>query len=342
MTKVTIYKNVSDTSSQSYYDFSDVLKIIKSGDSNLRQNTLYLRSIVKTNPTEYANLKKQFPMVASSGEFKYRNSNPSSLLSYSNIVVADLDWNDHDPSIIEGKKELLIQYANRMSVYAVWKSLGHGLKVAILHDNTDPYLHSELVKQIKAKLFSKTPQFDEKCKDLSRTFFMSYDPDVWINPSPQLTPFHFDVSLVTPASPTQTASMNYGSTSFTHTQQELEMNAKFQSQCSDKTLMNMLIGSFNAKNPDYYRDGNRHSEVLKRATLYCKDGILYDNALWSLQGQFGPNSRAGLSDSDIKSMVTSCYNKRRGDFGKDRRRFLDLHQAYKEQKSSKNAWPLKP
>ena len=63
MTKVTIYKNVSDTSSQSYYDFSDVLKIIKSGDSNLRQNTLYLRSIVKTNPTEYANLKKQIGMI---------------------------------------------------------------------------------------------------------------------------------------------------------------------------------------------------------------------------------------------------------------------------------------
>lgn len=104
MTKVTIYKNVSDTSSQSYYDFSDVLKIIKSGDSNLRQNTLYLRSIVKTNPTEYANLKKQFPMVASSGEFKYRNSNPSSLLSYSNIVVADLDWNDPDSIDNRGKE----------------------------------------------------------------------------------------------------------------------------------------------------------------------------------------------------------------------------------------------
>lgn len=82
-------------------------------------------------------------------------------------------------------------------------------------------------------------------------------------------------------------------------------------------------------NPDYYKDGNRHKEVLRRATLYCKNGILYENAIVSLVGQFGEKSRAGLNDADICSMVNSCYNKARQDFGVDRANYVNLIKKQK-------------
>ena len=86
----------------------------------------------------------------------------------------------------------------------------------------------------------------------------------------------------------------------------------------------MLIKDFNSNNPDYYKDGNRHSEVKRRAVIYCKDGILYENAVWSLCGQFGKNSKAGLNDEDVRGMVSGCYKNARGEFGCERERYLGM------------------
>ena len=57
---------------------------------------------------------------------------------------------------------------------------------------------------------------------------------------------------------------------FVHTKNEIFLNNLYQSTCPDKTLMNMLIKSFNAYDPDYYKDGHRHKEIKRRATNIVK------------------------------------------------------------------------
>jgi hypothetical protein len=323
---VSYYFNIKDTTSQIFVGFDAVLNVIKT-DTYLKEKTAEIRSLRLTNPDLYKILKKQYlPMVCASGEFSYRDSNISNLKSYSNILILDFDFDVPERSVIDEFKMKLIYYATALNIYAIWESPGSGIKAAMIHSNTHPEYHSELVEQVKHSLYPNTPMFDMNCKDLSRSCFLSYDSNLYINPDPNLIEFQFYHN------PDYTPSVNtkrqqnqrcVGHTSaFVHTDKELADHSIWEKFCDDKKLMNMLIRDFNSNTPDYYQDGHRHEEVKRRATLYCKDGVLFDNAVWSLVGQFGPNSRAGLDELGIKQMVSSCYNKARGEFGNGRWAYL--------------------
>ena len=322
--KVSLYNNTTDTTSTKYFDLDDILHVIQSSD-RLKNETEQLRQLRMSDVDRYKELKRtQLPMFCSSGEFTYRNSDLGNLKNYSNILVIDFDWDIPVTNEIEEFKQRLIKYATGLHIYAVWKSPGSGVKAAMIHSNTNPIYHQELVMQVKNKLYPKTPQFDEKCKNIDRACFISYDHDLFINNNPSLSEFQFvhDPNYIPPTTTSSPQSTGRVSGKFVHTNMELFNNKMWQLKCSDKTLMNRLIRDFNRTKPNYYKDGNRHSEVLKRATIYCKDGILFENAMESLIGQFGEKSKAGLKSGDIKSMVNSCYNKARSDFGKERDKYL--------------------
>lgn len=319
---VTVYKNPSDTTSQNWAEFDDVLSSIQNPPLWIKQLTKELNQLYYRDKGAYKERKKALPLFSASGRFSYRNGNVSNLLEYSDLLILDFDWEEPDPLIIQDFRRKLIHYATPLHLYAIWKSPAKGLKAALIHDNSNPVCHTELYHDVKDNLFPNSP-LDMSGQDLSRTCFICHDPDLFINTDPMLTPFHFvhnpDFKIPTSSGNTHTS---YGQ--FQHTPKEIESNRWYQLVCSDKKVMNRMIRSFNATNPDYYKDGNRHKEVLRRATLYCKNGILYENAVVSLVGQFGEKSRAGLKDDDIRSMVNSCYNKARQDFGVDRTTYVNL------------------
>lgn len=324
---VTLYKNCTDVIGSKNYNLNYLLHLIKSGDNGLAETIINLRGLLAKGDVEgyKKNKERTLPMFAASGNFKYRNSDLSNLQDYSNIVVVDLDWKSPDQQTIMYHKNYLIQNADSFHLYAVWLSPGHGIKCAIIHDSIWPEYHYNLVMQIRRDLFNDSPLFDTNCTNIDRTCFMSYDPDLWINDK-DFVPYHFVVDpSLSPAKTTSHKRICNGKR-FQHTQEEIEANVKFQELCSDKTLMNALIKSFNRSNPDYYKDGNRHREVKRRAVIFCKNGILYDNALWSLKGQFGINSKAGLDDNDIEGMVSSCYRNASGEFGEGRMKYQDGHK----------------
>lgn len=319
---VTFYKNSKDVIGTTDVGLNSILNLIKTGDYGLSQIILNLRSLLNNEDIDgYREMKReQLPMFAASGNFTYRNSDLNNLKDYSNIVIVDLDWQQPDPLVIQGYKDYFIQNADSFHLYAVWLSPGHGIKCAIVHDSNQPEYHYNLVMQIRHDLFNDNPAFDTSCTNIDRTCFLSYDPELWINPH-DFPPYHF-IPNPTISKPAKTSSSNrMNGSRFQHTQQQIEDNHRYQSICTDKTLMNRLIKIFNQKNPDYYKDGNRHNEVKKRAVLYCRDGILYENAVWSLKGQFGEKSKASLKDQDIESMVSSCYKKASDEFGVDRLKF---------------------
>ena len=53
----------------------------------------------------------------------------------------------------------------------------------MIHDNTNPMYHNELFRCIREQLYAGIPEFDDKCGNLSRTFFLSSDPEIYINPA---------------------------------------------------------------------------------------------------------------------------------------------------------------
>lgn len=269
-------------------------------------------------------MKRYLPMFCVSGCFYHRNGNLSSLIEYSNVIMLDFDWENPDSVVIEEFRERLIRYATPLHLYAIWKSPAKGFKAALIHNNKNPEYHSELFVSIKNRLFPNSP-LDMSGSDLSRACYLSYDPDIFINNDPELEEYQFshDPSYLPPVSLLNSTSKSSGYGQFVHTPEERERHKWYEMVCPDKKLMNKMIRTFNTANPDYYKDGNRHREVLRRATLYCKNGILFENAVKSLMGQFGENSRAGLNNADIESMVNSCYNKARGDFGVDRATYLN-------------------
>lgn len=187
---ISYYFNSSDSRSRIYYNFDHILELIAS-DTKLSKQTDMVRK--QTTEKAYKEEKHRLPMIAPSGIFDYRNDDPTNLRQYSNILVLDFDdFGSHEAA---GEfKERLIQYANPLHLYAVWFSPSNkGVKAAMVHDNTNPEHHYNLFRQVKQRLYPRTDEFDKSCHNLSRTFFLSFDPDVYINPEKDtLIPYHFE------------------------------------------------------------------------------------------------------------------------------------------------------
>jgi len=165
---VSYYNNADDSRSKIRYNLDYVLGMIRD-DQELFQQTVRLRFM----PTEeeYKQAKKLLPMIAPSGVFDYRNDDPENLKEYSNVLVLDFD---HFQSHLDAEdfKKNLIDNADRLHIYALWFSpSGSGVKVGMLHDNTNPMYHNELFRCIREQLYAGVVQFDDKCGNLSRTFF---------------------------------------------------------------------------------------------------------------------------------------------------------------------------
>ncbi len=325
--QVSYYQNAKDALSLLPITYELVFNMIRKGkakdwngeDRNLIPLTQTLRQLAKaTDEDPYKEYKRTLPMFTGSGVFDKRGK--EFISSYNNVLILDYDLTQPPEQEIIDLKNTLIRNARQLHLFAVWRSPGHGVKAAMLHDNTNPLLHSDLFEEVKATFYPPGGiKVDDSCKDVSRSCFISYDPDMWLTDDIEIEPYHFDQSNHTPSSKSQ-SSRSYGH--FQHTAEEIEKNRIWQETVSDKTLLNKLHKTADRHNPNYYKDGYRHQEIIRRATLCCKDGVLYENALVSLKGKFGGNSRAGIDEKDIESMVNSCYNLCRAEFGIDREKFI--------------------
>ena len=327
---ISYYKNSEDSSSRIYLNFDYILEQIQTGRDlqtglDLSRQTETVRRQITEK--DYKLEKNKLPMIAGSGIFRYRNDDPRNLREYSNLFIADFDkFADH--KAVEEFRQRLIQSANQLHIYALWISPSNkGIKVAILHDNKNPEYHYNLFWQIKLRLFPRTEEFDKRCYNLSRTCFLCYDPEVWINPDKDnLVPYHFEYDPSIPLLPSKNYNNGGSSKSFTHTAEELKQNSIFQAVWKDKTLIDYANKGWRRMYPDSYEDGHRHLSILSRAKWLCLYGVLYENALDYLQNTFG---RHGISLVDIEGMVINNYNANRSLFGSERSK---LYQRKEEGK----------
>ena len=163
---VSFYDSLKETGSNKTLKIEDLFHEIKTG----KWKGLILD--VKSNLT----LKKTLPCFTPTGTFSYRNSEGISI--YSGLICLDIDNVENLTSIIPILK-------TTKWIWAIFTSpSGKGLKIFVLTQSIITN-YKKLEEEIALAFHSLTGLMrDERAKDISRVHFISYDPDLYINPEP--------------------------------------------------------------------------------------------------------------------------------------------------------------
>ena len=177
-----------------YYSITlpDLRDIIRCPKGCIREKTGYIR-FLNGKPEEQKKEKKKLPVALINGLFEYRNN--QGLRDYSCYACLDLDYDlpKENNKVRDDWNKIITDPCVRMAFH----SPRGGIKVIIQHDLTDPSYHKDLIDELNHYL--GIANSDPSCKDLARATFISYDPDVFYNPTSQV--FHFSVppgQIITP------------------------------------------------------------------------------------------------------------------------------------------------
>lgn len=249
--------------------------------------------------------KDLLPVVCVNGCFRYRSDN--GLEKYSSFTALDYDNFNSKESMNEAKEKL----KTFPFVYAIFETpSGKGLKAVILHDSANPENHWNLYLQLINICW--LPEIDEGVMDLSRCQYLSYDPDLWLNPRPEAFHFEFDGTSERPEREEgKYVDVPYGETRLD------DYASKFLERLSrmiltDDAIIERLDKHWKKEKPEYFEKGNRHNSMLIIAGTLCKAGINRDKALEYLESSY-----SGMPEGEIEGVVDYSYS--HNPFGSDRR-----------------------
>jgi hypothetical protein len=135
------------------------------------------------------NLKKKdwLPCFTPTGVFNHRSL--AGLQEYNGVICLDIDH-------IEDPSELKNRVATFDYVHAAFITpSGKGLKVIIVTDATVEN-YKEVEEQVAQRFLEDTGAArDNRCKDIARIQFISYDPELYYNPESTLFEFKKEVIL---------------------------------------------------------------------------------------------------------------------------------------------------
>ena len=184
---VSYFKNLIDVSSNKTLE--DILKLIKS--VVFKNEVEEIRKLIASGDNKLAaDLKKKLHAFTVSGTFNEKR-NAVNIDHYSALVVLDYDKLNKD-QLNKLKDEL-----RRVDfVYSFFVSpSGNGLKVIVPVDS-DLKNHEKAFAQV-VKVFNELFEIpiDTSGKDVSRLCFMSYDPDLYLNPNASVFKVQLEDSL---------------------------------------------------------------------------------------------------------------------------------------------------
>jgi hypothetical protein len=161
---ISYFNNVAHVKNGMSLTFSEFLDKVKEG--------YWQDPVLKYRNEMTAANKKALPYVTISGLFKERNT--ESITTHSGYIAIDIDG-------IKNLNDVRAQLCCDANFYAVFVSCGGAGLCAIAQ--IDPKLHLESFNYLSKYLYDKYGiiEVDEKCKDISRARFVSYDPDLFIN-----------------------------------------------------------------------------------------------------------------------------------------------------------------
>lgn len=302
MQQVTLTQRINYTKfNLGYATVGDVVKIIKEGNILIndyrygqyiiKQAVEYIRSL-KTKAERQEWKERLLPAVAYNGVFS--EVEESHIMQYSNVTAMDFDD-------IEGYNEMQHLWRRLVitpCVYSVFVTPSGGrLKDLVLHDNTDPAMHGDLYNQLLDRFNISNP--DTSCKDLARRNYLSYDPNIWVNPNP--VPYHY-VPTIKPIIQVQQVRQAQPQNHYAQTGKKI----------SDRSIISIMNSNCKKNHPEYWQEGHRACSIFKLACLFCKWGVEEDLALeYFITGWESET----MTEDEITGHVTNAYKTEKDNFG---------------------------
>lgn len=235
LNKVSIYPNITVTKQGKEAPILHVLEDIRKGT--------YKDIVNKVRALEYGSkpykaMKKQAPYFTASGTFEPRND--EGLKVHSGLIAIDID----NQGEVNELKALVC--CDPFVVSAFTSIGGKGLCILV---KIDPDRHKESFAALKAYYLSRYDLEADKTQDISRPRFVSYDPDIYINPDASI--FDVDQVKVKEATPAEVEQVSH-----TWTDQE-------QIDFAERLT----------KKHHTYQVGNRHNYILQLASFCIRLGV---------------------------------------------------------------------
>lgn len=264
---VSLFPQLTNTERSETWDIDKLLDVIKTDSYYHLKDKV--SSVMKAKDKDEADEKKSFlPLVCWNGIFKCRESNITSITTYSSYTALDFDHFNSDDEMMKFKELLKgIEW-----VYAVFTTpSGRGLKAIVQHDNIFPEYHTKLYNELLSRF--NIPEIDPHTKDLARGNYMSYDPDLWKNPNPKS--YHF---VVPENQPQDHVPLTYTTVKTDNGEERLYKDDITESSMlhmfctsiiSDRSVLNILRKRW--ENDD--RSKGRNNRAFSYLGILCKAGI---------------------------------------------------------------------
>ena len=262
--KVSLFSRITDVNQPKEYDVDKLLEIIR--DDTYFHLKLKVEAVRSAGTKDEKNRKKALlPVVTWNGTFKSRHKNECTI--YSSYTA--LDFDHIEPKDMPAFVRWLQGFP---CVYACFVTPGGtGYKAIILHDNCEPLYHYDLYGQL-VKLFD-CPWIDKSTTDLARGNYLSYDPDLWKNPTP--VPFHFVPGTPEPVIPntmTETVIRDVqGEPVLVQDESWVEgfLNQLNKQVISDDSIIRILRKTWNGNS----LSNGRNNTAMAYAGILCKAGV---------------------------------------------------------------------
>lgn len=302
MTNVTLTQRINYTKfNLGYGTVDDVMKIIREGnilmnDYEIGQYSLkwaveFIRSL-NTHAEQQQWKERLLPAVAYNGVFSEVEKHH--IMQYSNVTAMDFD-KIKSYGEMEHLRNRLIKTPCVCCVFVT--PSGKGLKALVLHDNTDPAMHEDLYEQLLQKF--NVASKDKSCRDLARRNYLSYDPNIWVNPNP--VPYHY-VPTIKPIIQVQQVRQAQPQNHYAQTGKTI----------SDRSIISIMNSVWKKNNPEYWQEGHRACSIFYLACKLCRWGVEEDLALeYFIKGWESDT----MTEDEITGHVTNAYKTEKDNFG---------------------------
>jgi len=284
--KITVFKNIFDTTDPLYKDVLEILKRIKDGNSK----DIVEKIRGEGDKDAKAEIKKRLPSICFSGRFSKRKA--EYLLEHSGLICLDIDdLNKKDLQKIKDKvcedehvfacfvspsgvglKIILQIHPDKAEHKSQFLALEHHFN-QVLNDYVSTKPNWDKIKNRKIK--EKEGEWllvhvDKSGKDVGRVCYESYDPEIYFNQDSEVWTECRD--------------------------EEIE-----QREISDHEQVINKLQTWIDQKESYFK-GNRNSFLYKFASALCRYGVGQMRCLAYLQGKY-----SDFPFSELKTTVTSAY-----------------------------------
>lgn len=287
MSLISIYKGVSDTTSNEVVSLNAIFAAIKNG--KYKDRIEHIRDLYSNNGSKQTiqNLKKPLPCVTFSGTFSERLDDK--LIDYSHFIVIDID-DISNKRLVKLKKEL----TENPYIYAYFDGVTKGIKVLVYLSSPYKYHRDYAFYQVE-EMFNNVynVKVDPSGKNISRLCFLSYDPNIYINDDP--TTFPVDLSRKKPE----------------YDPKQFKTIVKPENICFDAyKIFDTCLSMMKKSKTGAYRIGNRNNYVFVLSCLLFEFGVNYDMVVSLIIQRY-----QSLSFKEVTTTVKSAEKKVGTSFG---------------------------